>query len=119
MKVLFVLIGLMFTIPFMARAEDLKKSKYNTEVYEKEDRQAKLQDIVKVIREMDTGTEVVFTKVGTYSAPSDDTAMERLQESQKSKLPVTFTFNEDSRKILKVMAPQKPPDKPAGSAPAK
>ncbi len=100
-------------ISTLASAEtETKKSKYNTEVYEKEDRQSKISDIVKVIREIDGGTEVVFSKVGTYTAPTDEAAMERLQESLKSKLPVSVTFNEDSRKILKVGAPQKPPEKP-------
>lgn len=95
------------------------KSQYsNVQVYEKEDHQSKFSDVVKVIREMDGGTEIVFSKFGTYYAPTDGSAMERLVESQKSKLPVNVVFNEDSRKLLKVSAPQKPTEK-AGAGPNK
>lgn len=100
------------------KLEPAKKSQYsNVQVYEKEDHQGKFSDVVKVIREMDGGTEVVFSKFGTYYAPTDGTAMERLQESLKSKLPVNVTFNEDSRKLLKVSAPQKPPEKDGSKGP--
>lgn len=114
---LFILGVLTFSAGLAYSQGDSKKSKYNSEVYEKEEHQGKFSDIVKVIREMDGGTEIVFTKLGTYTAPSDESQLERLQESLKSKLPVAVTFNEDSRKILKVGAPQKPPEKP-GPVPA-
>lgn len=122
MKFFFLLSCLFFAVTCLAQTTPApKKSQFSTEVYEKEDHQSKFTDVVKVIREMDGGTEVVFAKFGTYTAPSDGTAMERLQESQKSKLPVPIVFNEDSRKILKVGAPQKPPEKAgaAGSGPNK
>lgn len=88
-----------------------KKSQFNANIYEKEGSESQFGDVVKVIREIDGNTEVVFTKFGTYTAPTDGTAMERLQESLKGKIPVMVTFNEDSRKILKVGPPQKPEEK--------
>lgn len=96
-----------------------KKSQFNANIYEKEGSESQFGDVVKVIREIDGNTEVVFTKFGTYTAPTDGTAMERLQESLKGKIPVMVTFNEDSRKILKVGPPQKPEEKksPAAAVP--
>ena len=111
-----LILFLILALPFSSLGQgDTKKSKYNSDVYIKEDHQSKFSDVVKAIREIDGGIEVVFAKVGTYIAPTDETAMERLQESQKSKLPVSVTFNEDSRKILKVAAPQKPTEKPSAT----
>lgn len=96
-----------------------KKSQYNANIYEKEGSESQFGDVVKVIREIDGNMEVVFTKFGTYTAPTDGTAMERLQESMKAKIPVMVTFNEDSRKIMKVGPPQKPEEKksPATAVP--
>lgn len=84
-------------------------STLSTEIYEKESSQEEMTDTVKILREMDGRSEVLFVKrAGVFTAPDDGLSMEKLIESQKSKSAVHVTFDGDSQKIHKVTsAPEK------------
>lgn len=81
-----------------------EKPAFSTEIYEKESTLASFADTVKVIREIDGRSEVIFMKRGgPFTAPEDGAAMEKLINSQKDKSPVQVTYDEESQKITRVM----------------
>jgi hypothetical protein len=85
-----------------------KSSSPSTQIFEPSSEQASFTDTVKFLRELDGEPEVVFQKFGQFTIPANDTIKERLIESQKTKLPVTVTYNEVSRKVIKVGPVEKP-----------
>lgn len=84
-------------------------SLFNTNIYEKTNYTMNFTDTVKLVREDDSGTQVMFMKKpGFFAAPSDETSLGKLVESQSTKTPVQVSVDEDSRKILKVQLTKKP-----------
>lgn len=87
-----------------AKPSATPKSQFNTNVFEKEDENIRFGDTVKLVRELDGNTEVLFMqRGGIYQAPNDQTALARLIESQRNKTPVNVVVNEASQKIMSVM----------------
>lgn len=75
----------------------------NAQIYEKDSSMIQFSDSVKVIRELDGATEVLFVKrTGVFTAPEDGSAMEKLIMSQKSGSPVAVTIDETTQKIVRV-----------------
>ncbi|MBX3019483.1 MAG: hypothetical protein KF767_16470 [Bdellovibrionaceae bacterium] len=86
------------------KSPDKPKSQYNTNVFEKDDENIRFSDTVKLVRELDGNTEVLFMqRGGIYQAPSDQTALARLIESQRGKTSVNVIVNEASQKIMSVL----------------
>lgn len=86
-----------------------KKSILNANIYEKPDDKVRFTDTVRLVRELDGNSEVLFVnKKGIFQAPSDGNAMVKLMESQNHKSPVTVVVDEDSQKILSVLSAAKP-----------
>jgi hypothetical protein len=85
-----------------ATATTTSKPNLNANIYEKQAAVSNFTDVVKFIRELDGQPEVVFGKFGTYTAPDDGAAIEKLNKSLKKKLPVDIVFDEVTLKILKV-----------------
>lgn len=83
-----------------------QKSKFNTQIFEKESETSSFTDTVKVIRTVADQTQVFFnSQKGTYfleTALDSGRAQNLLAMSQKNRVPVNVTINSDSRQILKV-----------------
>lgn len=87
-----------------AKSAEKPKSQYNTNVFEKEDENIRFSDTVKLVRELDGNTEVLFMqRGGIYQAPADQTALARLVDSQRTKSSVNVIVHEASQKIMSVL----------------
>lgn len=90
---------------------DAPQSQFNTNIYEPADENVKFTDTVKLVRELDGNSEVLFMKKGgIYQSPNDSTAQSKLVESQTSKTPVTVIVNEETKKIMNVLSTPKAAD---------
>lgn len=99
--------------PSNVKSPTVQKSKINTNIYEKSDEAMRFSDIVKLVRETDDGTQVMFMKMpGFFGAPPDSTSMAHLIESQKRKSIVQITADENSRRINSVHIGTSPSDSP-------
>lgn len=85
------------------KAAPSPKSIYNTNIYENTDGPETFTDTVKLVREMAGTQQVFFNKMpGAFTAPSDETAMAKIIESQTKKTSLKIYFDSDTRKILRV-----------------
>lgn len=81
------------------------QSRFNTNIYEAQDDRVQFTDTVKLVRELDGNTEILFVKRGgVFQAPSDSSALARLIESQRSKSAVTVSVDDHSQKIMSVLS---------------
>lgn len=74
------------------------------QVHEKDSSaQVTFTDNVKIVRDLDGATEVLFVKrSGVFTAPEDGGAMEKLIMSQKSGTAVNIVADEHTFKIIRV-----------------
>lgn len=80
------------------------KSQYNTNIYEASDETVSFTDVVRVVRDYEGQSEVLFSKKsGVFTGPKEAEAINRLVESQTNQTPVTVYYNEASRQILRVL----------------
>lgn len=80
------------------------KSQYNTNIYEASDETMSFTDVVRVVRDYEGQSEVLFgKKSGVFTGPKEAEAINRLVESQTNQTPVTVYYNEASRQILRVL----------------
>lgn len=82
------------------------KSKFNTQIYERESDTSSFTDTVKTIRPVAEQSQVFFvTQKGAYfleTSLDSGRAQNLLAMSQKKNLPVNITANKDTKQILKV-----------------
>lgn len=102
--------------PLQADPPTAKSKASGIQVLESEtSHQLTFTDTVKVVRDLDGATEVLFVKrSGVFTAPEDGGALEKLIMSQKSGSAVSVVADEQSSKIIRVSpAQEQTPTKPA------
>ena len=84
--------------------EKKSKSQFNTQIYEQTSEEGSLSGVVKVVREIQGETEVIFEGQSGFYSVAPGVSGELLLKSQKTKTPVTVKINKTSRQILKINA---------------
>jgi hypothetical protein len=83
-----------------------KKSKFNTQIYEKEDPLETFQDSVKMVRDMAGESQVIFkSRPGFFiieDSNSGATFKNQLMKAQKTNRELSITINKESRTVKDV-----------------